>query len=210
MIYPIKDVNPESGSVYVLLTDTGTLFTTLIKSFTAAPYNHASLALDANLNELFSFGRKYPKQPWSAGFVKEDVYEGTFRQFPGTRCALLRLQVSQQQRDDAIRIVQTFQREGQAYRYNLLGLFGVLVNVDIGPKNAYFCSQFVSETLRRSGLPLWDRPSALVTPNDFLRHPAFETVYEGLLYDYPLLERDRFAHMRGVQEPYLQFEKQAL
>jgi hypothetical protein len=69
---------------------------------------------------LFSFGRKCATNPWAAGFVEEDVYEGTFRQFPGTRCALLRFQVSKQQRADAIRIVQSFQMEKQAYGTTLL------------------------------------------------------------------------------------------
>lgn len=110
MIDNVEDNNSKS-SIYVLLSDTGTLFTTLIKSFTSAPYNHASLALDTDLNDLFSFGRKYPTNPWAAGFVEEDVYEGTFRQFPSTRCALLRLQVSKQQREDVIWIVQSFQKE---------------------------------------------------------------------------------------------------
>lgn len=209
MIEDIKDNNSES-SIYVLLTDTGTLFTSLIKIFTGAPYNHVSLALDAGLNDLFSFGRKYPTNPWAAGFVEEDVYEGTFRHFPGTRCELRRLQVSKQQRDDAIRFVQSFQMEKQAYRYNLIGLLGLLMNLDIETKNAYFCSQFVSETLRKSGLSLWDRPSTLVTPNDFHCHPAFKTVYEGLLYDYPLLNRDRLKYMRSVNEPLIQFGRQTL
>ncbi|BCG58904.1 hypothetical protein [Paenibacillus sp. URB8-2] len=192
--------NNSGSSIYVLLTDTGTLFTTLIKSITAAPYNHASLALDAELNDVFSFGRKYPNRPWAGGFVKEDVYEGTFRHYPDTRCVLLRLRISKQQRDAAIRIIRSFQKEKQAYRYNLIGLLGLLMNLDIEMKNAYFCSQFVSEALRKSGLSLWDRPSTLVTPNDFLHHPAFDTVYEGPLYDYPLLKRERLKYIRNVGE----------
>lgn len=209
MIDNAQDNNSRS-SIYILLSDTGTLFTTLIKSFTAAPYNHASLALDTDLNDLFSFGRKYPTNPWAAGFVEEDVYEGTFRQFPNTRCVLLRLQVSKQQRDDVIRIVQSFQKEKEVYRYNWIGLLGVLMNLDIEPKNAYFCSQFVSETLSKSGLSLWDRPSTLVTPNDFLRHPAFETLYEGFLYDYPLMDRERLVYKRNASDRSILLGRQAV
>ncbi|NJJ39027.1 hypothetical protein [Paenibacillus apii] len=209
MIDNSRDNNSES-SIYVLLTDTGTLFTTLIKSITAAPYNHASLALDEELNEVFSFGRKEPKKPWAGGFVREDVYEGTFRHYPGTRCVLLRLRISKQERDAALRTILSFQKKRQVYRYNLIGLLGVLMNFDIETKNAYFCSQFVSEALRRSGLSLWDRPSALVTPNDFLHHPAFETVYEGFLYDYPLLKRERLSCIREQKETSTEWEEQAV
>ena len=203
MIANIED-NHLENSIYVLLTDTGTLFTSLIKRFTSAPYNHASFALDLELKELFSFGRKHPNNPWAGGFVEEDVYEGTFSHFPNTRCALLRLQVSRQQHADAIRIVRSFQNEQEAYRYNLIGLFGVLMNLDIGTKNAYFCSQFVAETLCNMGLPLWERPSTLVTPNDFLCHPAFEIMYEGPLYDYSHLDQEKLGYTRASRDSSIQ------
>ncbi|CAM3766693.1 hypothetical protein COLU111180_07475 [Cohnella lubricantis] len=183
----IQSIEDADNSIYVLLTDTGTLFTTLIKRFTSAPYNHASLALDAGLNQLYSFGRKRPTNAWDAGFVEEDVYEGTYSCYPNTRCVLLRMRVSKQQRAEAIRVLQLFQRNREDYRYNLFGLLGVLVGLDFKRKNAYFCSQFVAEALAQSGMPLWERPAALVTPDDFFRHPVFEKIYEGCLYDYPLL-----------------------
>lgn len=44
--------------IYVLLTDTGTVLTKIIRSFTKDPLNHASIAFDQDLNEVYSFGRK--------------------------------------------------------------------------------------------------------------------------------------------------------
>lgn len=101
------------------------------------------------------------------------------------------------QRSEAWRTIRSFQRYRDDYRYNLIGLFGVMMNYELRRKNAYFCSEFVAEALRQSGLELWDRPSALVTPDDFFRHDSFELVYEGNLYDYPLLDVDR---VRGLNE----------
>lgn len=183
----------DTKHLYILLTDTGTMFTRLIKRITAAPYNHASIALDGQLNEVFSFGRKCADNPWVGGFVEEDVYEGTFSHFPGTRCALLRFAVTQQQYDQVRAVIQRYKDEEDAYRYNLIGLFGVLMRLDITRERSYFCSQFVAETLRQSGIRLWDRSSTLVTPHDFLLHPSMELVYEGMLYDYPLLDQTRLA-----------------
>jgi hypothetical protein len=188
----------NNQNIYVLLTDTGTMFTKLIKRITAAPYNHASLALDENLNEVFSFGRKCANNPWVGGFVEEDVYEGTFRHFPGTRCALLRLQITREQFEAARRVIQNYKDEEDAYGYNLIGMFGVLMRLDITRERSYFCSQFVAEAMKQSRIHLWDRPSSAVTPNDFFQHPAFEVVYEGMLYDYPLLDQSRLA---GFQYP---------
>lgn len=176
--------------IYVLLTDTGTMFTRLIKRYTSAPYNHASIALDKELREVYSFGRKCATNPWSAGFVEEDINEGVYRHFPSTRCVILRLSVSGEQREELKRMIDHYKSNKEAYKYNLLGLFFLTMKVNYAPKNAYFCSQFVAEVIRRIEVDLWNRPSALVTPNDFLIHPAFEVVYEGILYDYPLLSAD--------------------
>lgn len=200
----------SDDSLYILLTDTGTLFTTVIKHFTSAPYNHASLALDAGLNELFSFGRKRAANPFIAGFVEEDVCDGTYQLFPNTRCKLLRLNVTKQQREEAEEFIRCLQREREAYRYNLLGLIGVLLKRDLKLKNAYFCSQFVAETLSRSGIRLWDRPSALVTPDDFLRHPQFETVYEGFLHDYSPVCEKKLRTVHELPVPAYRFMKRVV
>lgn len=184
----MKDKNIKS--VYVLLTDTGTLFTKMIKLFTDAPYNHVSIAFDEELDEIYSFGRKYPRNPLIAGFIKEDVYFGTYRYFNDTRCLLLKIEISCKQYECIRNVIHSFNNNRHVYSYNLLGLIGVAVGYPINPKNKFFCSQFVAEVFNKSDLDLWDIPPALITPNDFLVHPNFEFVYEGSLYDYPLLDKD--------------------
>ncbi|GJM70960.1 hypothetical protein HMSSN036_31760 [Paenibacillus macerans] len=81
-------------SVYILLTNTGTLFTRVIKGYTGAPYNHASISFDRELSELYSFGRKNPNNPLNGGFVKEDIKTGTFSKYPNTTCVLYELRVT--------------------------------------------------------------------------------------------------------------------
>ncbi|HET7578227.1 MAG TPA: hypothetical protein VFK33_03025 [Bacillales bacterium] len=178
----------EGKSVYILLTDTGTLFTKTVKQYTRVPYNHTSLSFDLKLEELYSFGRKQPKNPLKAGFIKEDIYRGTFSHFRNTRCVLFKLNVSERQFGEMRRMVLSFQMRSEMYSYNLIGLFGIIINYPIETENAYFCSQFVAEVLKRGGIQLWDKSSALVTPREFLEHTSFHKIYEGKLYDYPLLQ----------------------
>lgn len=198
----------KTKSVYILLTDSGTLLTKTIKQYTAAPYNHVSLSLDMELNELYSFGRKAPRNPLFGGFVKEDVYKGTFRYFPNTRCVVFRLRVTESQWDQIKQIIRSFQEQQDIYSYNLVGLFGVVMNVPVESRHAFFCTQFVAEVLRRSGIKLWEKSSALVKPNDFLEHLAFETIYEGHLYEYPQLQVEKLllfqpqARRRFIIFPY--------
>lgn len=178
--------------IYILLTNTGTVFTRLIKCFTGAPYNHASISLDPQLAELYSFGRKEARNPLNAGFVREDVYYGTYRCFPNTTCELLRLEVTARQKEAVKAVIDYFNRNKERYSYNLVGLLGVLLKRDLQIENACFCSQFVAQVLSKGGAGLWnDRPSALVTPQDFRQHGRLETVYEGRLHDYPELDKHK-------------------
>lgn len=178
-------------NVYILLTDTGTLFTKLIKSFTGAPYNHASLALDLDLHRAYSFGRKSLSNPLAAGFVEEDIYGGIFRRHPDTRCVLLRLSATEEQYKHAGTVLEGFGRAGERCKYNLIGLLGIALNIRIEPRDRYFCSQFVAEALERSGFGLFEKPPALVAPHDFLLHPGLDKIFEGPLYEYPFLDRER-------------------
>lgn len=64
MVYEIiltakKELNIAMGKkIYLLLTRTGTKFSTIIHRVTKYEYTHASIALDKELNQLYSFGRK--------------------------------------------------------------------------------------------------------------------------------------------------------
>lgn len=174
--------------VYVVLTDTGTLFTRLIKAYTRAPYNHASLALDNQLDEMFSFGRLKPNNPLRAGLVKEDVYSGVYRHYPATRCMVMRMKVSPEQKDSLREILYRYYANREQYTYNLLGLLCVMMRIQYSPPNAYFCSEFVAGVLREAGIGLWDLPCSQITPHHFSLHSELELVYEGMLYDYPYLD----------------------
>lgn len=171
-------------SVYIVLTDTGTLFTQLIQQYTRAPYNHASIAFDRELTELYSFGRKNPRNPLSGGFVREDLNSGTFSRFPETVCVIYELQVTEREVQKMRRVLEFFIRRKEKYMYNLLGLIGVALKEPVEFSNSYFCSQFVAVVLHYSGVRLWDKPPALVTPEDFRRHERLKIVYAGKLKDY--------------------------
>lgn len=170
--------------VYILLTDTGTLFTKSIKSYTSAPYNHASIAFDQALTELYSFGRKKPSNPFYGGFVKEDILTGTYQKYPQTTCVIYKLEVTSRQKEKMKRVLNFFIRRQDKYMYNLLGVLGITLNEAVEFSNSYFCSQFVAEILQRSGIKLWNKLPALVTPEDFRTQPQLHMIYEGRLFEY--------------------------
>lgn len=177
--------------VYIVLSDTGTLFTNLIKSYTRAPYNHASISFDAELTEMYSFGRKNPRNPLHGGFVKEDVLTGTYSYYPETTCVIYQLKVTEREIEKMKRILNVFIRKNDKFLYNFLGVVGVSVQEPIEFSNSYFCSQFVAEVLKRSGIHLWDKLPAMVTPEDFRQSDQLNLVYEGKLFDFEPVKRSK-------------------
>ncbi|GIN38973.1 MULTISPECIES: hypothetical protein [Heyndrickxia] len=171
----------EQRKIYLLLTDTGTMFTRMIKLFTQEPLNHASLAFDDNLVEVYSFGRKNMRNPFIGGFVKENIRTGLFKH---AKCAIYSCTVSEKQYQEMRRKIINFENNKQNYKYNLIGLIGVLFNIEIERKNAYFCSQFVASVLKDSGVVLINKPLAFVTPSDLKATSPFQLVYEGKLNFY--------------------------
>lgn len=187
--YKYYDIRGElfmtnNNTIYILLTHSGSLLSKCINIYTKEPYTHVSIGLDISLNELYSFGRINPSNPILAGFVKEDIINGTYARFPDTRCRIYYLNVNDIQYRKIKKELNKFEINRDKYGYNLLGLFGVIFNIPIERKHNYFCSQFVATLLNNSGIYLFNKPSALVSPRDFRECKELNLVYEGRLKRY--------------------------
>jgi hypothetical protein len=173
-------------TIYILLTYSGSALSRVINKYTREPYSHVSIAFDESLNELYSFGRLRPSNPIFAGFVREDVLNGTYARFPKTTCALYSLEINEIQYRKLKKELKKFQADEDKYGYNLIGLVGVMVNYPIERKYNYFCSQFVSSLLTNSGIKLIDKEAALTSPRDFRECNELNLIYEGNLQTYSL------------------------
>ncbi|WP_449619562.1 hypothetical protein [Robertmurraya sp. Marseille-Q9965] len=162
--------------VYVLLTDTGTLFTRMIKLYTKKPYNHASIAFDQNLKEVYSFGRKDPKNPFIGGFVKESLDEGLFK---NARCSIYSFTVTESQFQRMKDFVKNIESQKHRYRYNFIGLFAFILNKQLKRESAYFCSEFVATTLNKGGAVQFNKPLSLISPHDLQQIEHFQLEYQG-------------------------------
>ena len=173
-------------TIYILLTHSGSVPSKLIKMYTREPYSHVSIALDPNLNELYSFGRLKPSNPIFGGFVREHIVYGTFGRFPKTQCAVYSLTVNQQQYERLKSELNNFVINRTKYGYNFLGLFGIMFDIPIQRDNKFFCSQFVATLLKNSGIDIFRKAPALVRPGDFRKCKELKLIYEGSLRSYRL------------------------
>ncbi len=174
----------EKNKVFILLTHSGSLLSRCINIYTKEPYTHVSIALDINLRELYSFGRIYPSNPLFGGFVKEDIKNGTYARFPNTMCALYSLEINDIQYNKLKRELRNFKINWDKYGYNLLGLFGVILNYPVEREYCYFCSQFVATLLKNSGIYDFNKPTGLISPKDFRECKELKLIYEGSLTGY--------------------------
>lgn len=175
----------KTETIYIMLSFTGTILSRIVKVMTQRQYSHVSVALDLELDSLYSFGRINPRNPISGGFVKEEIDSGTYKLFYNTRCRIYALKVTKTQHDDLKKVIDDFLSEQGDYRFNVVGLIGTMVNRPINREYHYFCSQFVGKALYDSKIHEFDKDIGLIKPIEFMQIPGLEIVYEGKLQDYP-------------------------
>ncbi|WP_139364833.1 hypothetical protein [Sutcliffiella halmapala] len=164
--------------VYIILTDTGSMLTRMIKMFTKDSYNHASIAFNKELDSPYSFGRKKMNNPFIGGFVKENLTDRIFQQAP---CAIYSRKVSANEYERMLALVQAIESQQHTYKYNFIGLFGFVFNRQIERKNAFFCSEFVATVLNNGGIKVNRKPASLVKPTELIECEEFRLIYEGQL-----------------------------
>ena len=168
--------------IYLIMSQTGSVLSRTIKFFTKEEYNHISLSLDEKLNCMYSFGRKYPNNPFIGVFVVESFNSGTFLKFSNTKCMVLEVVVEDFQYDLLCDNIEKIKSESYKYKYNLLGLFLAAFNISRHKDYRFYCSEFVRYILEISDIDV-SMISDIPHPNEFvcLEH---NVLYEGLLANY--------------------------
>lgn len=176
-------------TVYIFLTRSGTLLSNLVYVVTGAQYTHASVAFDEDLSTLYSSSRKNGYTMFPAGPCREFLNRGVFKLRGGIPCALYRLEVSDEVYRRARRRAERMARFSRLYRFNTLGLMLCALHIRWRRRRHYFCSQFVSEVLGRSGALTLPRDCTLMRPNDYAAMPELTCVFRGRLEDLPQRQR---------------------
>ncbi|MCI8514136.1 MAG: hypothetical protein HFI93_05840 [Lachnospiraceae bacterium] len=174
----------KTHSIYIVLSQTGTYPSRLIRFYTREPYAHASIALDPELKEMYSFARRGLYNPLNAGFVEEHIDSGVFGRCKNTRCSVFELKINDEQYTRLRKQIDLFKENRELCSYNFLGIFGVIFHIPVDREFTYFCSQFVAELLKRSHVRILNKNSALVRPMDFRTNPYLTRIYTGPLSLY--------------------------
>jgi hypothetical protein len=169
-------------NIYIVISQTGTLFSRLLALYTKDPYNHASIAFDSSLQEMYSFGRRRRYNMLDSGFIIESISGGLFIFFPQARCCVLEIPVTDAEYSAIRDEVDRFCRNHKKYKYNLLGVFTYIFGKSLAREDYYFCSQFVSYLLNKTSF--WIRAPQFTRPMDFMSIPNRRIIYEGKVADF--------------------------
>lgn len=168
--------------IYLVLTHTGTTLSTIIKCYTKDEFSHISIALDEELNELYSFGRLHPNNPFVGGFVHEGINFGTFKRFKNTQTEIYSLEIDNNKYEDISNEINAFKNNKEKYKFNIIGLFAVSINKKIHYKDTFYCAEFVKYLFEKAKIE--NKLPDIIKPQDFKDLKNINLVYKGKLKDY--------------------------
>ena len=167
--------------IYIILTYTGTILSRIVRVYTKKEYSHVSISLDQDLTQMYSFGRLNPYNPFIGGFVQEGIDKGTFKRFKKTKTKIYSLEISEEKYDQLETIIEDIQKQKKAYKFNFIGLLGVVLNVKIKREKCFYCAEFVKYVLEKSKVLELPDP---VKPEDFEKIEHSNEIYKGILREY--------------------------
>ena len=170
--------------IYIILTYTGTALSKIIKFYTKDEFSHVSIALDADLKQMYSFGRLNPYNPFWGGFVHERINRGTFKRFSKTRAKIYSLEIEDEQYEKLKFAIFCIKKFRKSYKFNIIGLFAIGFKIKIRVEKSFYCAEFVKYVLEEAEIKT-ELPD-LVKPEDFKKIKKLKNEYDGLLRYYKI------------------------
>ena len=177
------------SKIYIVLTYTGTILSKIIKTYTKDEFAHVSIALDEELEELYSFGRLNPYNPFWGGFIHEGINKGTFKRFKKTKAAIYSLEIDEEQYKEIQETIENVRKSEKPYKFNSIGLFAVAFKMKIYKKHSFYCAEFVKYVLENSGIKT-NLPK-IVRPENFKELEGLNLEYKGKLRKYTTKSKGR-------------------
>lgn len=158
----------DNKKIYIVLTRTNTILSRLIGFIKDDEYTHASISLDKELKQMYSFGRKYSYNPFVGRFVNENLNEGVYCRHNKLYGLVMEIEVSHEQYEKAENLINEFILNKDLYKYNYMGLINCLLNRELCNDNRFLCSEFVYYILNKSNIVNFNISRNLVRPQDLL------------------------------------------
>lgn len=182
--------------VYIVFSSTPYKIGKLIRTITKGRYNHVSLALDRELENMYSFARRYYYTPFYGGFVRESRARYHLNGVPA-QVKICRLAVSGEDYEALAQRLQNMYERREEFLYNHISMLTIPFRRLVHLKDAAICTEFVAGQLQALGLAVDSKRYYSVIALEKLL--ADHTVYEG---DAPAALQDDPAFFAHHPVPY--------
>lgn len=169
--------------IYIVLTQSGTLLSKTIKLFTAEDYNHASLCLDEDFINLYSFGRLKVHNPFYGGFLIENAFTHVFGKFENVPCMIIEKEITEKQYKIIKNKINHFINYPQKYKYDIPNMIFAKTKLTFPHENKFFCSEFVAYIIKSAGIQI---PNTIekMRPYQFTQLKNSKIIYTGELKEW--------------------------
>lgn len=175
----------EKNYIYIVLSQTPTGFGRLIRRIMKIEYNHASIAFDKELNQLYSFGRRQNHVPIVAGLVKEYPERFSLKENHKVNIRIYQVPVTRAQYMRGKLRIQQIANDEDEYLYNLFSVLLFPLMHGFSTFKAFSCSEFVVYLLEHMGIEFHKlKHRYQYTPQEIGELFEAYLFYEGDLLEY--------------------------
>ncbi len=183
---PHKMIRDNRGFyIYVVLSKTPTKVGGAIRKLAGITYNHASIAFDRELIQLYSFARRQYKNPLDAGLVREHPEWFSLRRHNHVDVRIYKIPVTREQYLKGKTRILEIKHDSDGYLYNLFSVLFFPFMKGFETYKAYSCAEFVAHMIRTMGIELSpNKLDCMFTPQEIGERIGNWLMFEGNLLEY--------------------------
>lgn len=165
-----------------MISQTNTRFAGMVRRFGRTHYNHAAVALDAELDQLYAFARPKHKAVLLARLVKENVHRYTLGKEEGVNVVIFKIDVTRKQYHLVKKTIKRIYNDKE-YMYNLLSVLSYPISGGFSTYKAFSCIEFAMYILRSLDYDV-PKPLHSYKPDDLLYLLRDNIWYQGNILEY--------------------------
>lgn len=169
-------------NIYIIISKTNTRFGKMIRAFGGIKYNHASIALDRELSEIYSFARQRHSLVLSGKLVRENISRFTLNIATTVDATIFEVPVTNEQYIKVRKLIEEIYNDRE-YLYNLFSVLTYPLTKGLSVYKAFTCNEFAMYVLKILGHEV-KKPLYQYKPDDLLDILSDRIYYQGNLLEY--------------------------
>ncbi|HEY5583745.1 MAG TPA: hypothetical protein VIK78_04540 [Ruminiclostridium sp.] len=170
-------------NLYVILSATPTIMGKIVRIITRSAFNHSSISLSENWDEMYSFARHRACNPLVGGFVKEFPQRLSLGKDRNVYIKVYKIPIDENQFNEIKLFIYNI-RDDDENIYDTMAALGIFLRCKFDTYKAYTCSDFVAKSLLMGNVILENQTSKDIIPDEIEKLLDKYTFFTGSLCNY--------------------------